>query len=85
MDFFCTRFEFFRCFGEMLQPTNDVLCFVFESAGFKCMRLIGLQTIDNHNRLWLEDEMLIHVQVLFLIACTFCGPERACSPFYMHI
>jgi hypothetical protein len=33
-------------------------------AGFKCLRLIGLEGFDNHNRLWLEEEIVLHVQLV---------------------
>ena len=35
-----------------------------EWAGVKCMRLIRLEGIDNHNRLWVDEEEDIHVQLV---------------------
>ena len=33
-------------------------------AGVKCVRLIGLDGMDNHNRLWMDEEISIHVQLV---------------------
>ena len=35
-----------------------------EWAGFKCMRLLSVDGMDNHNRLWLDQEVLMHVQLI---------------------
>ena len=35
-----------------------------EWAGFRCMKLIGLNGLDNHNRLWMDEEAAIHIQLV---------------------
>jgi len=50
--------------GETCAELEDLQEGLGSMAGFKCIRLIGLAGYDNHNRLWFDEEIFIHVQLV---------------------
>jgi pimeloyl-ACP methyl ester carboxylesterase len=51
-----------------------------EVAGFKCMRLLRLEGFDNHNRLWVDQEEEIHVQLVKEALATADAPRPPAAP-----
>ena len=54
-------------------------------AGFKCLRLIGLEGFDNHNRLWLEEEIVLHVQLVKEAVASEAMPDSSTSVTHVEL